>query len=161
MGISVGKDDDDDKMRCRTLLLRMLCIVALSAYLWYVFDITVFGRDEYSCYRYKVYPFWSYIAILQGKTSLIREDILNVLMFVPIGVLQTFVWRKPSWLKLFAFGVFLSVGIELMQLVGRRGTCEFDDIFHNTLGCLIGYFVARLLMAIFKTRYLKTLDDIK
>lgn len=37
------------------------------------------------------------------------------------------------------FGFSFSVCIEFLQLVWKRGTCEFDDIFHNTLGCMIGY----------------------
>ena len=41
--------------------------------------------------------------------------------------------------------VFSSV-IELSQLVLKRGLCEFDDVFHNTLGCVIGYGVGVMML---------------
>ena len=41
--------------------------------------------------------------------------------------------------------VFSSV-IELSQLVLKRGLCEFDDVFHNTLGCAVGYGVGVMMI---------------
>lgn len=32
----------------------------------------------------------------------------------------------------------LCVGIEILQLVTSRGLCEFDDVFHNMIGAVIG-----------------------
>ena len=64
-----------------------------------------------------------------------KEQILtNVIMFVPVGVLAGRIWRwKGLWV---AAG--LSVGIEILQLVTSRGLCEFDDVFHNMVGAIIG-----------------------
>lgn len=31
--------------------------------------------------------------------------------------------------------------IEMLQFVFKKGYAEFDDVFHNALGCLIGYGV--------------------
>lgn len=42
------------------------------------------------------------------------------------------------WQVLFA-GVALSLSIELSQFVLARGFAEFDDIFHNLIGCMCGY----------------------
>lgn len=44
---------------------------------------------------------------------------------------------------LICFG--LSNVIELIQLVGRIGLFEFDDIFGNTIGGMIGFSVAKLI----------------
>ena len=30
------------------------------------------------------------------------------------------------------------MGIEILQLVTSRGLCEFDDVFHNMIGAVIG-----------------------
>ena len=38
----------------------------------------------------------------------------------------------------------LSVFIELLQLIFKKGFCETDDVIHNVLGCLIGYYIYRL-----------------
>ena len=46
-------------------------------------------------------------------------------------------------------GGCLSVVIEFMQLYFKRGSCEVDDIIHNTLGCVIGYFIVRFVVYIY------------
>lgn len=39
------------------------------------------------------------------------------------------------------YGIGLSTVIELMQSVGNRGLFEFDDIFDNGIGTLVGVIV--------------------
>lgn len=34
--------------------------------------------------------------------------------------------------------------IEVLQLITRRGLCEFDDVIHNMIGAAIGIAVALL-----------------
>lgn len=131
-------------------LLYCLSLFALIGYVWYTLDSTVFGRTDFSEYRYKTIPFWSYVAIFNGKTNLIKEDILNVALFVPIGFLLCHVLFYRRWWLALMIGFGLSAGIEFMQLIWKRGICEFDDVFHNTIGCVIGYFFALLVVEIFK-----------
>ena len=38
-------------------------------------------------------------------------------------------------------GAGISVMIELLQLIFKRGLCEVDDVIHNVLGCMVGYGV--------------------
>lgn len=66
--------------------------------------------------------------------------ILNVAMFVPIGLLlpaMNGVFRK--WYVTFAAGAGMSLVIETAQVVLRRGTGDIDDLVTNTLGCALGY----------------------
>ena len=48
-------------------------------------------------------------------------------------------------------GSLLSLVIEVIQLISHRGLFEFDDIFHNTLGTVVGIgvfvLITRLLTA--------------
>lgn len=63
-----------------------------------------------------------------------NQILANVIMFLPVGVLAGRIWRwRGLWV---AAG--LSVGIEILQLITARGLCEFDDIFHNMIGAVIG-----------------------
>ena len=50
---------------------------------------------------------------------------------------------KLSSVTAAAFAVSLT--IELTQLITKRGLFEFDDMFHNTLGAIIGYGVYQLI----------------
>jgi glycopeptide antibiotics resistance protein len=40
--------------------------------------------------------------------------------------------------RIILIGFLISLTIEILQLVTKRGLFEFDDIFHNTLGVAIG-----------------------
>jgi glycopeptide antibiotics resistance protein len=41
--------------------------------------------------------------------------------------------------KVALLGFLTSLSIELLQLVLKRGLFEFDDMFHNTFGVILGY----------------------
>ena len=97
--------------------------------------------------------FWSYEAIKNGRVDLAAENIMNVVIFVPVGILTALVIY--SKLKLFktglfiiALGLFISSSIEAMQFFLKRGFSELDDVFHNTLGCLIGFMIVAIIKEI-------------
>ena len=78
-------------------------------------------------------------------------NIWNVIMFMPIGALAlpAFGWKIRFWQMLIG-AVALSMTIELLQLIFKLGAFEpFDDVFHNTLGALAGFFLAVLFRKIF------------
>ena len=83
-------------------------------------------------------PFWHYKAFSQGKWLLLPEAVMNVLMFIPIGLAQCSTFMRMQWWKTVVIGMALSVGIELLQLVFKRGCADIDDVIHNTLGYLMG-----------------------
>ncbi len=58
----------------------------------------------------------------------------NILMFIPVGLL---LFPTAGW-KSVPTGFFLSLVIELLQLLFRRGFSELDDVLFNTAGVLIG-----------------------
>jgi len=44
----------------------------------------------------------------------------------------------------------LSIGIEILQFVMKRGLSEVDDVMHNTIGCMMGYGISRLLKIVYE-----------
>lgn len=107
--------------------------IALGLLVGYAFLIlaeTVLIRKPFVGEHIKLELLWSWRA-----WSVQRSQILtNVIMFVPVGVLAGRIWR---WRGLWATAV-LSIFIEILQLVTARGLCEFDDVFHNMVGAVIG-----------------------
>ena len=76
-----------------------------------------------------------------------KEQILtNVVVFVPVGMLVGWIWR---WRGLW-FAAGLSIAIELLQLVTSRGLCEFDDVFHNMIGAVIGIGIVMIGRKLFR-----------
>lgn len=131
-------------------MLKRVCILfLLLSYIAIVYWLTVFNRDYTESAGCEWRLFWTYGSIVDGRGELIGEVISNVLMFVPIGLLVGLVDKRKKWLLVLVIGVVLSLGIELLQLKLKRGLCETDDLFHNTVGCLLGFALIRLESMIF------------
>lgn len=47
--------------------------------------------------------------------------------------------RNVNFKQIFLIALCFSVGIEIMQFVTGRGLMEFDDVFNNTVGAVVGY----------------------
>ena len=121
--------------------LRNVSLCILTGYVFFIFCSTILFRDNVIETHYILRPLWSY-GVLYSK--LLAEIILNVLMFIPIGFLTSARLRKRGLLKIAGIGCGISLTIEILQFVYRRGVFNIDDIIHNTLGCVIGYGVFRL-----------------
>lgn len=117
------------------LMIRLL----LFEYLIIIYCSTVITRNANGYFKYDFHPLWSYKAIVQGQTNLLAENLMNVLVFIPVGLLLGLGFQRWSFIKIIGFGILFSISVEFMQLVFKRGFCEIDDVIHNTLGCMIGY----------------------
>ena len=120
--------------------------VALLCYTFLLYCSTFFFRSFKDSSGHNNTPFWSYTAIQNGRDALVPIIIMNVLVFVPVGILCSSYLGRTKWYKVLLIGCGLSLSIETLQFLFNRGFSEFDDIFHNTLGCLIGI----MIVAIFK-----------
>ena len=78
--------------------------------------------------------------------SLLKEIVLNILLYVPLGYLLPFTWprlgrtrsgRGIPW-RVVGIGFVCSALTEITQLAFKIGWFEFDDMINNTLGCLLG-----------------------
>lgn len=70
-----------------------------------------------------------------------KNTILNILLFVPLGILLPFLWKKYNTLKAtLMFGFGMSLSIEILQILTYRAT-DINDIIANTLGAVLGYFI--------------------
>ena len=119
--------------------IRYSSMLLLAEYVFLMFCSTVFCRVTKEARRYDFHPFWSYRAIQDGQVNLLPQNIMNVVVFMPVGLLLGIIFRQMTWWKAFLTGFGISVSIETLQFVFHKGFCEIDDIMHNTLGCLIGY----------------------
>lgn len=81
---------------------------------------------------------------MAGSRELIIENILNVIMFIPFGIfLYDLPFRRIPVSRVLLTALLSSFVIEFIQLTGRLGEFEFDDMLHNTAGALIGYAAAK------------------
>ena len=117
----------------------------LVGYVLVIYCSTVFFRTAADGNGHEFRPFWSYEAIQDGRSELIAENLMNVVVFVPLGMMLGSLLRvKGSWLIALMVGMGISLSIEAMQFFFHRGFAETDDVMHNTLGCIVGYGIISL-----------------
>jgi hypothetical protein len=68
---------------------------------------------------------------------------LNVVLFVPLGLLATLLWRRP--LHVLGAAVLLSLLVETVQSVSV-GVADLLDVIANSVGALVGTWLASVLL---------------
>lgn len=137
------------KVVAKKTTTQSILISLFVTYIFFILLITLIARTPADARKAELIPFWSwYEVIVNHSTSLAVEIILNVVLFVPVGILarlQNFRLRP-----VLLFSLFFSLSIELTQYFTCRGLCEiFDDVIHNTVGSLIGYAGCGYVMRIY------------
>lgn len=106
----------------------------------YKTDEMVYNLELFSCYR-KIF--------IEHDQPMLISVLENILMFIPIGFTLSIIFKKHHIIipLLISFG--LSLCIEVCQLLFKSGFFEFDDLFNNTLGAIIGiilYLICELIV---------------
>jgi glycopeptide antibiotics resistance protein len=94
------------------------------------------------------------------KSFMLFQIIANIIMQVPLGFYLRYYFRV-NWKKAVAIGFLTSMFYEMTQLSGVWGIYPYafrcpdvDDLMNNTLGCMIGFWMAPLLM-----RFLPSVEE--
>ena len=83
------------------------------------------------------------IDIVNSPLEYIKNTILNIILFVPLGFLVPAIWKNYRSIKImFLMGFALSVCIELLQIFTFRLT-DIDDLITNTAGAVLGYYIGK------------------
>ena len=120
--------------------LRYSAILLLVEYVFLLFCSTVIFRATGETRQYDFHPFWSY-----SRPDLLVENIMNVVVFIPVGLLLGIAFKQTTWWKALLLGCGISITIESLQFIFMRGFSELDDVMHNTVGCVIGYGIYKLV----------------
>lgn len=101
-------------------------------------------------YKYQLIPGRFVYDIVKEMTARSVAQVgFNIVMTIPFGAYLAYYW-KIDIKKVICFSFGLSLFIEIGQLTGlffiydgSYRLCDVDDLFFNTLGGVIGAFVAR------------------
>jgi len=78
---------------------------------------------------------------------------LNVLLFIPLGLLAPVIWQKMNKLiNVIGIGFFFTLLIEISQLLNNRRT-DVDDILMNAFGAVVGFVLFRIWDKFTKSKY--------
>lgn len=110
---------------------RVLNICYLIVSIIFILYVTILTRMPTLTSTVRLVPFWS----LASK-GYIRQVLLNIALFVPLGYFLSAVIRHRYIPIVTALGI--SVCIELLQYFSCRGMLDIDDIISNMAGAVIG-----------------------
>lgn len=129
----------------------------LIGYLMMVAGVTVFNRSPYMMGSMDLTLFGSYIEAWNDFSVKNWQYVtLNIVMFLPLGILLPLLhdrFKKAVWTIL--AGILLTLSIETFQYFTGFGVFEFDDLFNNTLGAIIGYGLTMSVLKVWNKRFLQ------
>ena len=121
----------------------------LAEYLFVVVCSTVVfrGVQSFTYARLELMPFWTYKAVVAHIPGVSVWDIvLNVVLFVPLGLLMKLLYPSLSLGKMLLIAVECSLCIETSQYVFEKGIAQIDDVMHNTIGAGLGWGIAQIAL---------------
>lgn len=116
----------------------------LILYLIVIIYMTLFNRPPLISRRMSLELFASYKYFLIND-YFHREILNNILLFIPLGVILA--QLRSRW-STAAFPFLISLGIEILQFITKRGLLETDDVISNGLGGLLGFSASMLWLYI-------------
>ena len=78
-------------------------------------------------------------------STLIEDDILNVLIFIPFGLYTAYFFKGKKFAKLIVVTLLVSLFFEFFQLFSLLGSFSTKDLITNLLGSVLGYLLYRLI----------------
>lgn len=137
--------------------MQAICSVLLCCWLLLVLGLTSLSRGTNYTGELNIDFFSGYISAWNNwSISELQLIIFNMLMFAPLGFLLPLLWKKAEkiWVTL-AVSLGLTTMIEVMQLLTGTGIFELDDLFHNTVGGLFGYFCIMAILTPIKDKTIR------
>ena len=137
---------------------RALSFSAAASYAFLLLAMLVLSRGTRADYSYNLELLHSYRRLLAGglgASELGALALFNCLLFMPFGFFlaaELTLWRGNDGgvVRMAALcGFAYSLLLETLQLVLRRGTCELDDILHNTIGAVLGALLWKAAQALY------------
>lgn len=120
-------------------------IALFAIYILAVLWITLIDR-EFGNRRVNLVPFWEFANVIKGleREFYIRQILGNLVVLMPLGFMFPII-KKVGLKQVLLISICFSVGIELTQFITGRGLMEFDDVFNNTVGTVIGFKIYNIL----------------
>ena len=136
--------------------LRSVLLLLLAGYLAAVLFVTVRGSGYYTGdANFHLFRAWREAWNSFSERAWLNV-LLNIALFVPLGILLPLLWKKlqKGYLMLIA-GLGTSLFIELSQLLKGSGLFDVDDLFTNTLCAMIGFWLLMAAICLWKRQWVR------
>ena len=128
-------------------------VIVFSFYIVGVYHFTGAGTI-YDGFRYQLELRFDQLNIIPFSNAIdIVAYLLNVLLFIPLGLMTPVIWKDTSNPgKVIGVGFLFTALIELSQLLNNRRT-DIDDVLLNVLGATIGFVLYRIFDKLTKSKF--------
>ena len=115
---------------------------AMLVFSFYVIGVYYFtgAGTIYDGLRYKLEVRQNQVNFIPFSRDIhIAGYLLNIVLFIPLGILTPIIWKKMNKLtNVISIAFFFTLLIEISQLLNHRAT-DIDDILLNVLGAVVGF----------------------
>lgn len=129
---------------------KALLLLALAGYLSVVCYVTLFRAGHVGARYANMHLFRAWREAWNNFSEKNWMNILlNIAMFVPLGVLLPLMkkWFR-KWYIMLPTGFLTTLAVESIQYFSYRGVFDVDDLFGNTLGAMIGFWAVMVILNI-------------
>lgn len=122
--------------------LRSVQLLMLAGYLSVVLLVTVRGSGYYTgSANFHLFRAWREAWNSFSERAWLNV-LLNIALFVPLGILLPLIWKRlQRWHLMLLVGFGTSLFVEISQLLKGSGLFDVDDLFTNTLGTMVGFWL--------------------
>lgn len=125
---------------------KFLFVVYILFLLYFLIFSDWYGRSGVmENYHYNLTPFYEIRRFWEYREKLGIWSVINlfgnVIVFVPFGFFKPMASKKRSFLGTVFDGAFLSLVVEVFQLLSKVGRFDVDDLILNTSGVILGYLI--------------------
>lgn len=79
--------------------------------------------------------------LLNQRGDYDRQIILNIVMFVPFGIMFPMVDKKNNFVKTVKWSFIISLVIEVLQPLISVRSSDITDLITNVFGAIVGYLI--------------------
>lgn len=143
-------------------IAEIVCLTLTPSYFWDAVWQKIIDSEgidfsiwKFSCNSPKLTPIvldyviQGHLDWLFHSKTVILELAVNVALFVPLGLVLPFIFKKFSLLKATIIGLSCSFSIEFLQCFISNRDSTVDDLLCNTLGAVLGYLLYLLIKRLF------------
>ena len=124
-------------------LLHIFIVCIFCYYLFGILTVTGIGYTSTISFRPKI-SLIPFVGMITGPI----ETILNIVLFVPMGLFLPLLYKKYNKFKTVVItGILFSVSIELVQMF-NWGASDINDVMTNTMGACLGYLIYSIISKI-------------
>ena len=124
-------------------LLHIFIVCIFCYYLFGILTVTGIGYTSTISFRPKI-SLIPFVGMITGPI----ETILNIVLFVPMGLFLPLLYKKYNKFKTVVItGILFSVSIELVQIF-NWGASDINDVMTNTMGACLGYLIYSIISKI-------------